>query len=140
MKSTELLRFFIFSCCIGPLLISAEEEGGGNEVKVPPCAFSHDELNTVLTELVEEGLTIYINCLSFDRKGSLVSGVVSGVDESMNPTNPGVRLVLTCVGDIIVGAPSSEAPLAQNMTSNACLNCVDQAADVCVDGKFNLCL
>ena len=139
----ELRWFLLFSLGVGPLLASTgggESQGHktcsvGKNMEVHPCALTHDQLNLVLEELVEEGLVIYINCLSFDRKGLLVSGLVSGVTEFTNASNPGVRMVLTCVGGVVLARPSHQAPLSQQMTSTACLNCVDQANDVCIDGK-----
>ena len=142
----KFLRSLVFICSVGPLLGASEggEAGGHGETtsseerksfKVTPCAISHAKLNVVLRELVDESLEIYVNCLSFDRKASLVNGVVSGVNMSANPSSPGIRLVLSCVEDVIAARPSLEAPILQKMNSTACLSCVDQPTNVCMDGK-----
>lgn len=143
-----LCFLLLFSCCAGPLQ-GAGEEGGhagtststssSSEEKSsseePPCSLSLDKLNVVFRELIGEGLEVYVNCLSFNYKGSLKSGVVSGVNESTNPSSPGVRLELSCVEGVISAKTSSKSPLNESMTT-PCVDCdLQQQVNICTIGK-----
>lgn len=99
------------------------------------CAVSHQRLNVIYRELFSEELTVYVNCLSFDLTGALESGIVSGVNEANGANGLGdSRLVLSCMEDVIIIKPSTETPLALNMTSTACLSCADNPTP-CSEGK-----
>ena len=104
----------------------------------PPCAMSHERLYVVLRELLIDGLDLYVNCLSFGRDSSLVSGVISGVNRT-NSSVGGERLELRCVEGAITGRPSLLSVSMVNMTSTACLTCMidtDQESQICQSRKL----
>lgn len=99
----------------------------------PPCAVPHGELFSIIDRLIDDELTQYNNCLSFDIHGSLVSGVISGVNET---GGMGQRLELSCVESVIIVKESLMAPVAENMGSTACVSCnVEQNANICESRK-----
>ena len=135
---TILCLVLLLSCYAGPTLCAHEATGGGeceaaNIPVTPACAMSHKRLYKVLKELVIEGLELYINCLSFDRNAALVSGVISGVNQSNSTT--GERLDLECVEGIIAGRPTLLPPSMEIMNTTACLNCSDETTNICQGGK-----
>ena len=135
---TVLCLVLLLSCYAGPTLCAHEATGGGESEAAsipvaPPCAMSHERLYKVLKELVIEGLELYINCLSFDRNAALVSGVISGVNQSNSTT--GERLDLECVEGIIAGRPTLLPPSMEIMNTTACLNCSDETTNICRGGK-----
>lgn len=136
MKS--LLVLLLLSCWCARLRAAEEahgEEEGASESGAPSltgCGVPHKQLYALFGALLGEELTLYVNCLSFDKSGALDTGVISGVNET-----DGVRLNLGCVEGVITTSPSTEPPLSQNMTASSCTSCDDSAAglSVCVEGK-----
>lgn len=119
------------------------EEMGSEVVAAPktlsPCAIPLEDLYHAIEEIFETNYTVYINCLSFDKTGSLNKGVASG----NSPTGPDRRYVVECRGDILVALESLnivDTIDIRTMTHASCINCVDVATpmDTCVARKLTL--
>lgn len=124
-------------CCLSSRLHAAEEGGEGGEeegaLAVPPCAISIERLKSIFSDLISEGLDLYVNCLSFGEIGQLEHGVLSGVNASGGPG--GERLFLSCIDGVIAAKPSPQPPVGINST--ACLECTDSPVEeeICVSRK-----
>ena len=128
--TSTLLVLLLMPACLQGASETCEEAAGGPR----GCAVSNQRLYTIFDELLDqyqEGLTLYVNCLSFSMTGSLESGVISG----MNETGGGIRLNISCVDEVLSSKPLNLAPVAQNMT--ACVACrSNETTNICVERKF----
>ena len=111
-----------------------EVEGGETSIAIPPCAVSHNTLNTIFEGLLP-GLKVYVNCLSFDETGALSSGVVSGINTTGTAVG-NTRFVLSCVEEVLTARPSSLNANDSVMVGTACVECDDTAATPCINSKI----
>jgi hypothetical protein len=113
----------LLSWSLGLQAVGEGGEGGSALKIITPCAISHEKLYSIFPGLLEENLTLSVNCLAFDKIGALESGILSGVDDT---GGPGMTVSLSCLEGVIAAKPSSLPPSSISMSSTACLSCSDQ--------------
>ena len=129
----KVLAVLVVASCWLAAAAQEEVEGGETSIAIPPCAVSHNTLNTIFEDLLP-GLVVYVNCLSFDETGALSSGVVSGINETGTVGN--TRFVLSCVEEVLTARPSSLNASTSEMAGTACVECDDTAATPCINSKI----
>ena len=125
-------------------LVFGQEGGapGGETVALEAPAFCEGSVAVLRDEIMAlwnpTEFDVFINCLAFNERRRLETGIVSAMPRD---GTPGTRYVLNCRNNALLAMQSNQSAIQFNLTQQditVCEKCQDAAAtaNICVNRKF----